>query len=483
MNRTVNRSRFEDSKAGLTARLSSSGEQHGHRMEILVAGVLSKIGADSVRQKVTASMKNVLDGDVLSAVRCIMGTWPVTFEVKGSIANGEVSLDEKAIKDSLDAALKAVKEAPRATAIAAKMPVDLSSISAARVGDIVSFRSAELPEWGLTCRASDMMDDNIKKLIPGRVVASLRGYCLTQFDRVAEFSQPEFKLPVVAAVVMRKPEPALPPDWNIQAAISDQLEQASIGHSIAASMDFAQPSAEHRAEVRQPRASDGARSAFETDVRSQLEPLATSWLRAELKADNPVVQMADMSGVQENGGRRSGSAVFSFKFYGRFQMEEATIEVPYDTNGQPNVLAINRTKADLQAEEDRRKKLQILSDEDREKKLKQFKADQAATAGRLKAMGLEAAQSPYNSNWSQGGPANMVPIRKTALPEEYSKPGVKLMVDGAIYEIEATDWNSVSAEHNTFWMLRLKPELSASDADFNYHVYAAADALSGIGKK
>lgn len=428
------------------------------------------------RTTVTSKMRNSLDGEITFDVSGFLQNWPIMFQAVSKIENGKSVFSEKIVADAVEAALKAAKEAPAtpATLEAGKLELDLQQIVAIRSGHVVSFSTPELPSWSLHVKAEELLNENSRKFVPGRVVASLRGFCLTEFRRVAAFKQEDFKLPMIQASVQAKVVAAPLPQWQVPVqAVPQQADQSL--HNISAGMTSPLISEDPNLSLI---ASNDNRRMFESHIRSMAEPAAINYVRTALKGGAPVVKTTDMTSLAYDKNRLlTGAAVVNVKFYGKMGVEEASIAVPFDRSGRPDVKAINRTQADLAAEEQRVAALKLKSDEEAKRAFDEFVASEKAKKARIEGMGVKAS---VGYGGARPLPNFLIPIPKVSIPEEYSVAGKRIVVDGMIYEVEPTNHNSPDVEHSTFWMLRLKPELGIKDADYapNYSGVTAALATA-----
>lgn len=460
-------------QVAVSAALAAAAKPYMVFAEKVLAMALRTAKASSPRHTVDAKLKNSFDGEVNLGVTCIVENWPITFKATATIADGKTKFSEKDVADAIEAALKAAKEAPLAVAAEGrKLEVDLQKVVAVRVGDIVTFTNPELPTWSLMVKAAEMMDAESRKFVPSRVEASLRGYCLTEFKMVAAFKQEAFKMPVIQASVVAKVEPAKPAQWQVPVQAAPQQADQSI-HNISASGRTTPPISQSV------QASNDNRRMFEAHIKSMAEPAAINWVRSSLKGGNPSVIGSDLTSLAYDKQRLlTGAAVINIKFYGSTGVEEANIAVPFDRNGRPDLNAIQRTKADLMAEEEHKAALKIKSDEDAKRAFDDFVASEKAKKIKADGLGIKAG---IGYGGSKPLPNFLIPVPKVSIPDEYSVVGKKLVVDGMVYEIEPTNYNAPDVDHSTFWMLRLKPELGIKDADYvpNYSGVTAQLAASG----
>lgn len=463
-------------QASISANLVSAAAPHRAAAERVLAAALRSLKVSSPRYTVAAAMKNSFDGQIDFNLSCVSENWPVTFKASAIIKDGKLSFAEKDVAEPLAAALTAAKAVKvQAAAEPKSLEVDLTKVVAFRNGDVVSFSSPELPSWALHLKANELADEHSRKFAPSRVMASIRGFCVTQFNVTAAFKQEEFKLPVIQAHVVAKIVPKAPAQWQVPVVAAAQNPQTAIdGLSVTAS----KPAQERDPNLSANRTND-ARRLFETHLRATAEPAALAWVRTNLKGGAPSVKSYDMSGVQYDANRNlTGAAVLTVKFYGSKGVEEASVSVPFDKMGRADVKAIQRTQADLMAEEQRVAALKLKTDEEARKEFERFVASERAKEERLTNLGVKAS---VGYGGSKPLPNFLIHVPKVSLPEEFSVAGKRLVVDGMVYEVEPTNFNAPDIEHSTFWALRLKPELGIKDADYvpNYSGVQAQLAAAG----
>lgn len=450
---------FETQKASISAALVSAAAPHRAAAERVLAAALRVLKVSSPRYTVVATMKNSFDGQVDFNLSCVSQNWPVSFVASAMVKDGKLSFTEKDVAEPLAAALVAAKAVKIEASVPKTLAVDLTQVVAYRAGDVVAFSSPELPSWSLYLKANELTDEQSRKFAPSRVMASIRGFCITQFNVAASFKQEDFKLPVIQAHVVAKVVAKSLPQWQLPVIAQAQHQQVSMDNlSVTAS----KPAQERDPNQQAIRAND-ARRLFETNLRMTAEPAAIAWVRANLKGGNPSVKSYDMSGVQYDANRNLiGSAVMTVKFYGSLGVEEASVSVPFDKMGRADVKAIQRTQADLMALEQSNAALKVKSEAEARTEFEQFVASERAKQDRLSKMGVKAG---VGYGGSKPLPNFIINVPKVSLPE-WVVAGKKIVVEGMIYEVEPTNFNAPDIEHSTFWALRLKPELGIKDADY-----------------
>jgi len=467
---------FDSQKLSISAALIAAAKPYRVVAEKTLMATLRSAKIAAPRYTVTASMKNSFDGEVAFQVSCVKDNWPVSFKVVAMVKDGKLVFADKDVTEPMELALKAAKEAtPPAPAEAKRLEVDLTSVVAFRNGDIVSFTSPGLPQWALHVKAAEFMDEQSRKFVPSRVMASIRGFCITQFNQAASFKQEEFKLPMIQASVVAKPVAKMPPMWQVPVVAQDPKASGADNISVRASSP-----APHQDPNNYHVQATNNRRLLESHLRSTAEPAVLAWVRKELKGGAPSIKSFDMSGVKYGATRKlEGSAVFNIKFYSNMGVEEASISVPFDAQGRADLKGIQRTQADLMADEERRAQLKIKSEEEAKRQFEEFVASERAKTERLKALGVKAG---IGYGGSRPLPNFIIHVPKTSLPDEFSVVGKKIVVGGMIYEVEPTNYNSPDIEHCAFWALRLKPELGIKDADYvpNYEGVTAKLAAAGI---
>jgi hypothetical protein len=451
---------FASQQASISAALVSAAAPHRAAAERVLAAALRSLKVSSPRYTVAATMKNSFEGQVDFNLSCVSQNWPVTFKASAMVKDGKLEFSEKDVAEPLAAALTASKAVKIEAAATKTIEVDLTKVVAFRAGDVVSFSSPELPSWALHLKANELADEQSRKFAPSRVMASIRGFCVTSFNVTASFKQEEFKLPVIQAHVVAKIVAKPLPTWQLPVVAAAQNPQVVIDNL---SVHASKPAQERDPNQSLIRAND-ARRQFENHLRATAEPAAIAWVRANLKGGAPSVKAADMSGVQYDANRNlAGAAVVTVKFYGSMGVEEASVSVPFDKMGRADVKAIQRTQADLMAEEQRAAALKIKSDEEARNQFEQFVKSERAKQERIAGMGVKAS---VGYGGSKPLPNFIINVPKVSLPESVSVVGKKIVVDGMVYEVEPTNFNSPDIEHCAFWALRLKPELGIKDADY-----------------
>ncbi len=466
---------FDSQKASISAALVAAAAPHRAQAERVLTASLRSLKLGSPRYTVTATMKNSFDGQIDFNLSGITENWPVSFKASAMVKDGKLAFTEKDVADPMAAALVAAKAVKIEAAAPKSLDIDLTKVVAFRAGDVISFSSPELPSWALHLKANELMDEHSRKFAPSRVMASIRGFCVTQFNVSASFKQEEFKMPMIQAKVVAKVVAKAPAQWQVPIVAQPQHAMALENLSVQAS----RPAQERDPNQSRIQAND-ARRMFESTLRATAEPAAIAWVRATLKGGAPSILGRDFSGVQYDANHNLvGAAVLTVKFYGKMGVEEASISVPFDSRGRADVKAIQRTQADLVAEEERRAKLQITSDEDARRQFEEFVASERAKQGRLDKLGVKAS---VGYGGSKPLPNFIINVPKVSLPEEYSVVGKKIVVEGMVYEVEPTNFNAPDIEHCAFWALRLKPELGIKDADYvpNYSGLNAKLAAASI---
>lgn len=466
---------FDSQKASISAALVAAAAPHRAHAERVLNASLRSLKLSSPRYTVTATMKNSFDGQIDFNLSGITENWPVTFKASAMVKDGKLAFSEKDVAEPMAAALVVAKAVKIEAAAQKSLDVDLTKVVAFRAGDVVSFSSPELPSWALHLKANELIDEHSRKFAPSRVMASIRGFCITQFNVSASFKQEEFKMPMIQAHVVAKIVAKAPAQWQVPIVAQPQHAMAIDNLSVQAS----RPAQERDPNLNAIQASN-SRRVFESHLRSSAEPAALAWVRANLKGGAPSVKSFDVSGVQYDAEHKLvGAAVMTIKFYGKMGVEEASISVPFDRQGRADVKAIQRTQADLMAEEERRAQLKITSEEDARKQFEDFVASERAKQERLGKMGVKAG---VGYGGSKPLPNFIINVPKVSLPESVSVVGKRIVVDGMIYEVEATNFNAPDIEHCAFWALRLKPELGIKDADYvpNYSGISAKLAAATI---
>lgn len=429
------------------------------------------LGGSNVEMRASASLKNVLEGSVK-----IEASWfdPARGRVKASaeapVAGGAVSFDAKAFVAS---AGPEKHESP--TAAAKTYEVDTALLRAKRAGAMVALSHDALPEWGL-----HLSLDEIKASREGaeaRISASIQGFCASMLGRNASFKG-DVKIPIVASDVPAAPAP--------QPEVPKAVEHPDLA-AEQARLDASAPSSRGQEQKADP--AMGVTAAWEASeaVRGSLVRAAMGAAESFVRKSgggSPSVKNVDLSGVTISASKVEGSAVVSVSFYGHRAMDEATIEVPFDAAGRVVASGVGRTKADLAAAEELRRRLEIASEAEARMIFEKFVAEQTAKQVRAEQLGINinaTSEMGYGGNWIKRGPADRIPIPKHALPEEFSAVGKKILLGGLVYELQPTDYNAPSIERSAHWMLELRMDIPASKADYAYGFGGLGESLAAAG--
>jgi hypothetical protein len=425
---------------------------------------------DEGAMKVSASWWNPKAGDMISAKEVQIKDGAVQGELsdvaRTLVASGTVSVTESATA-------KATPLTP--------YTVDATKLQAKRVGDFAIVTHENLPMWSFRASLSALKEN--RKDVETGIAVSIQGFCATQFERNAEITG-EVKMPVVATTA---PETA--PVLAVEetpAPVNANVHQSEIGHNFSNT----QPTKLMAGTVDNfSNASQAIQNAIQSYTHQAITA-ALSWLSASEWVKNPTrtpginaggqprLVKTDVSGFKVDGFGVEGSILVLADFTDPDGIRsQATIEVPFDSKGRVIKASVGRTKADIETEKNVRAQLAIASDEEAKEIYKKFLAQQAAEEKKAKEMGIQATSSfGYNHNILQFGPHTQFPIRKNALPEQYSVAGKLIVMAGSVYELEPTDWNTSGIERGVHWMCRLRPDLSLRDADYLY------DVSSGLGE-
>jgi hypothetical protein len=451
-----------DKLAGLGARLEQAAL-------VALRGAIATAGGSNAEVRVRASLRNVLEGTMAVEASWFTGRQRVAAKAELKVENGTATFDAKAF---LASAAEAKHESP----VEAKKTykVEAALLRARRVGESVVLSHAALHEWGLRVPVADIQAD--KAEVEARIAASIQGYCLGSFYRNAEIVG-TLAMPVVASEAVPAPVEAQP----APAAAHDTLKAET--QALEASLQSAKDAPGKDSVT----AGLSARQEISASIRSTLGGLAVAaaleWVSKQNPGSQPVSKGVDFTGLDASGLAITGSAVVSVEFYGHRSREQATIEVPFDGKGAVIKAKVGRTQADVLAAEEIRRRLQVTSDAEAKAMFDQFVKEETARQAILSGASTVLANGDmgYGSNWVKRGPADRIPIAKTALPEDFSKPGKKILIGGLVYELQPTDYNAPSIERAAHWMLELRADLPASKADFSYDSSGLGQALSSVG--
>ncbi len=480
---------FASRQSTRTANLLRAGDERLVELRTMAAAALAGKVEGVAFAAGKASMTTPADGEVAMTVSGFMSHVPVRFKVEAKIASGTSDMVDS---DASRAKVLAAAVAAHATALASRpvlnkaaepsFVVDLKAVKAVRASDHVIFTSSQLPSWGLRVKAEAMREAPGRESTRLEVLSSLGSHVVTQIGLQPSLGvEADFKLPVIASLPARQLAQAAPPDWLASQALGEQVGQMAIRASLA--QQVAQEGGSRGRQVNDPL--KAARSRMDMQARLETEEAMREFSRTALKSGNPQVLAMDASGVKELGnGMKSGSVVWAIRYPGHLRYEEASIEVPYGADGRVNISGACLTKASLAAAKKKESDLKILSEKERSEQMKRFKAEQAKASGVVRELGvgIYAGQQGFGQNIQHMGPANLIAIRKTWLPEEFSKAGVKLLVDGMLYQTEEMDGPTGDPQHSDKWMLRLVPDGKPSQADHRL-VYASLADILGSGVK
>ncbi len=449
-------------------RLRAAGVPHTDTVRAAVAQALAGEGVAGLRQELKASMTNTRDGEVSSQVACFFRHVPIRFTIQAKVVNGLVVLQPESILPMAENALKSAKDglvaAPKATV--AKLALDVNALAATLVGERIFFKSTQFPEWGHSVQAAVLKAEGGRAKVEADLQASLGNYVAIQANKEADFGALPFKLPVIASIATRKLVPTRPPEWTASAALNAQADNvARKGALSVQAANAGGPSMLSRFRADQ---SSAETVRLHKLVADQTSSLALNWAKSNLPGDMHRIASADFSGVVEGRtGRRTGSAVYAIKYVAGKFSAEASIQVPFGSDGFPDATHISRTAADVVAAKEKAKELEIVSEEGRKKKLAEWKASQQHTQEVQAAagLGIQAGFMGVGQNLQNQLPQTAY-WRKTAFPEEFSKPGKKLWVGGGLYELCETSWQAQSIQASTHWMLKLIPDGQENQADY-----------------
>jgi hypothetical protein len=439
--------------------------------EVLAAvGVAIKVAGGSNQElKVATKLKSVLEGSMTLSASWFNGNRRVDAKADLPVVNGAVVLDAKAF-------LATAQEAKHESTTSAQKTyvVDPALLKAKRVGNLVVMSHQSMPEWKLQISVDELKAS--KEAVESRITASIQGYCVGQFYRNADMMG-GIKMPIVAS---EAPEVAAPD------VVAEEVKHEALPaeqQALTASMPTTSGAGDSKANVLAGASAQWeASEAVKGQVRRSASAAALTFVGKQIQGGSPSIKEIDLSGMQFNASGFTGSAVVAIEYYGRISRENMTVSVPFDGAGRVVASGVARTQADVLAADEIRRSLEMKSEQDAKAQFDAFVAEETAKVTRLEGMGVNAsADMGYGSNWIKRGPADRIPIAKTALPEEFSQVGKKILIGGLVYELQITDYNAPSFERSAHWMLELRAEIPASKADYAYASNGLGQALSSVG--
>jgi len=434
-----------------------------------VGAAIKLVGGSNQELKVVTKLKNVLEGTMTLSASWFDGNRRVSASASLPVANGALVLDAKAF---LATAQEAKHES---TQVAQKTyQVDPAMLKAKRMGDSVILSHQSMPEWTLRVSVDEIKAS--REAVETRIAASIQGYCVGQLYRNADLMG-GIKMPIVAS---EAPEVAAPEAEVIE--VKHETLPAE-QQALAASSQTTSGAPDSKANVLAGASAQWeASEAVKGMVRRSASAAALTFVSKQIQGGSPSIKDIDLSGMKFNASGPEGSAVVSIEYYGRISRENMTVAVPFDAKGRVVAAGVARTQADVLAADEIRRSLEMKSEQDAKAQFDAFVAEETAKVTRLEGMGVQAsADMGYGSNWIKRGPADRIPIAKTALPEEFSQMGKKILIGGMVYELQPTDYNAPSIERSAHWMLELRAEIPASKADYAYASNGLGQALSSVG--
>jgi hypothetical protein len=447
------------------------GDRLARNLELSARKVIESKGVTITSIEAKAAMKNLLDGNLTLNAKFVSGNFSASMSLSLPVENEKFSFSEASVLSALESGIKASKEKKLEISAMPEVPemfIDLSEIQAKKNGSLVVFQAESLPSWNIMASIEDLKDEGNRKLISGRVLASLRGHCLTAYNRVAAFSKPEFSIPMIQeSVVQAKATPLSlekMQELKAKAAEHDGSHGVNILASLkrsAAEVVVTDPNSNTQQFV--------ARKEFESSIRETVSKVASGFIKAALGISKIDITGVDFSACKKDLNGANGDVLVGIKYCGNLMTESMTLVIPFK-EGSVVASGVCRSEADIKASELKAKQLEILSSEEADKQFKAYIAN-IKSEGDLKAkLGIKSdiqasAGMGYNLNLQRQGPGDRIPIRKTMLPSEYSIAGKKILVDGYVYELKPTDYNSLSIESSAFWELNLT-DLPQEKADF-----------------
>jgi hypothetical protein len=424
-----------------------------------ITSQLRSLGVDVNSVELGERTQSLLASQVTLEVQTTIQGGFVSYEMRVPFEQGRIVLTDGVIRGAFNDAKTAFLAQPSKDDMTPipSMLIDLSKIVAEHVGDLVLYKTEELPTWQFHAAVGSLANQANHSVIASHILASIRGNCLADWSRVAAFKQKDFSLPMVREVAVKasiSEVPGFRPADFTPAAI----EERATGLQMVAT-GMIQPPVNPTEKVE----ADNRRYAFEGRLRSTVESAVLKHVAAQFKGEFTKIGVVDLSGARERvNGLPAGKAVVSVSFYADNSLQETSLDVPFSQEGIVEAEKIVKAPAALAAEVARNEEMRILSEEQAKTEFKTYMDQQ-----KLKAELLVQAGTAPGANTQSLGAVARVPILKALLPAE-TKPGDKFELRGYVYEVAETSFQSSDVSHSAYFMLCLTPDLPGKAAQLNY---------------
>lgn len=425
----------------------------------VLATVQRVLGSQAQRlsAEVEAAPKNTVDGSVSYAFRASTTQGELNWKMDVALRDGVPVLSEARVLEEFGKAL-ALKSAAAANlgeTDAATMTVDFKKVQASRAGDLVVYSSPELPRWNMPVSTSELKTDEGRAQVLAELKKSIGFYCLSDFGMQATLVG-DAGLPVVAAQDVRaaaQPKAMPQPDgWEDLV----QGPEALLGARVQKPAQSFSP-IELRAE--------GYRYGFEAKVRRAAEPVFQAWAKAQGGGAVEVIGWNFAEAKDSGTGVAQGKLVATLRYYTNTSREEVEVQAAFTAAGVLDAASVAKTEQQLSFEASRTAEFKVKSEAEAQAELERVAAEREnlATIEAFIQANLGIAASGENvangQNFLNTPVVKRIPILKALLPKEASEPGKKIELNGYVYELRPTEYNSIAnVDHSAYLMACLTEE-------------------------
>jgi hypothetical protein len=422
-----------------------------------VSPILASQGLGRIQVEVVNTPSNIIDGKATFRISASAPEGELSWDMELDLVRGMPVLTEQRVLDEL-AKVRAA-EASRPVDLGmevSSMRVDFGKVEARRNGDLIIYSSPELPQWNFPVSFSELKTDDGKKKVLAELVESINNYCLSDFGVKANV-QAASKLPVVQVNEVKasaKPKP-IPELMAETVELNTNEFVDSIGTRKVHSAQSYTPQEFRAAEFR---------NSFEASLRQKATPTLVAWARSQGGGAVEVISW-DLSKAEDHGSGAKGKIVATLRFYTDTSREEVEVEASLKPDGTVDATTISKTESQVKFEAERNKELQIKSEEEAKLELERFLAEQKRQANTEAfinaALGFEATGQnvAQGQNFLNKPVADRIPILKALLPKDAAEPGKFIELNGYVYELRPTNYNSVSEESSAYLMACLTDKL------------------------
>lgn len=424
----------------------------------MVFSALKGFGVFQPDVKVTAEMANSLDGSLKTEISAYIDNGKVTFSLTSPVSNGKVGLTEPMIVSAFSDAVKTYNSTPAvfASVMPEKMPVDLKKMEAERKGSIVVYSMKEqLPFWSMFVEVDALKNPINHSLIASSIISHIRGYILSDYNKIADFSKEPFSLPAPHEVnVQAKLKPADAGFGDIpQTAyeIDQQIALMNLQARSVAGTELPSPGTDDRLYAEQGR------------VTAAAEAPIKNFIKATLKGASPNIVAYNLSKTKIGpSGNLQGEIEVRANFYSNDGMEEVVLVAPLDDRSLVVADKIVKSKMTLEAEQKKMAELKVLNDAEAKAKFEAFKKqrEQDFSAALLSGMPIKASDN--GANLFNAPPLQRIPVQRALLPLTANVPGKTIELSGYVYKLYPTNFNTMGCtdpNDSPFLMLVLTDEM------------------------